>query len=96
MKRFNFLLIFFVVGIFVLTGFCATQAVFAAEEEKILYFNSSGGMLQKAQHKAYFDFYTRDTGIKVIYSSPSNFAKLKMMVESGNIEWDVTELPMRD
>jgi putative spermidine/putrescine transport system substrate-binding protein len=96
MKRFNFFLIFFVVGIFLLTGFYATQNIFAAEEEKILYFNSSGGMLQKAQQKAYFDFYTKDTGIKVIYSSPSNFAKLKMMVESGNIEWDITELPMRD
>jgi putative spermidine/putrescine transport system substrate-binding protein len=92
MKKSNILVIFVAVWIFAFF----TSNNLQAEEEKILYFNSSGGMLQKAQQKAYFDAYEKETGIKVVYSAPSNFAKLKLMVESGNVEWDITELPMRD
>jgi len=96
MKTYKFLSIITMVGIFVSACLCFAKNIQATEEEKVIYFNSSGGMLQKAQQAAYFTFYERDTGIKVIYSAPANFAKLKMMVESGNVEWDITELPMRD
>lgn len=67
-----------------------------AAEEKIVVFNSSGGALDAAQRKVFSDPFEKETGIKVIHTAPVNFAKLKAMVESGNVEWDITELPPRD
>ena len=61
-----------------------------------LFFNSSGGAQEKAQREAYFNPYEKETGVKVVYTAPCKFAKLKLMVESGNVEWDITELPTRD
>jgi putative spermidine/putrescine transport system substrate-binding protein len=66
-----------------------------AAEEKVI-FNSSGGALDEAQRKVFSDPFGKETGIKVIHTAPVNFAKLKAMVESGNVEWDITELPPRD
>src|SRR5438093_7814968 len=32
-----------------------------------------------------------ETGIKIIEATPTNYPKLKAMVESGNVEWDVVD-----
>ena len=58
--------------------------------------NSSGGFLNEALNKSYFDNFTKQTGIKVILTSPASFAKMKTMVDAKNVEWDLAELPPRD
>ncbi|RWH46672.1 MAG: ABC transporter substrate-binding protein [Mesorhizobium sp.] len=50
---------------------------------------SYGGAFQDAQTKAYFEPYTKATGTKVTGTTGSGYAKVKAMVESGNVTWDV-------
>src|SRR5439155_20711914 len=50
-----------------------------------------GGSLVKAQRKAYFEGFEKETGIKIKDDTPPTPAKLKTMVESGNVTWDVIE-----
>ncbi|MBV8472350.1 MAG: ABC transporter substrate-binding protein [Hyphomicrobiales bacterium] len=53
---------------------------------------SWGGALQEAQRKAYFQPFEQSTGIKVIEAEGPDSAKIKAMVDTNNIEWDVAEL----
>lgn len=48
-----------------------------------------GGSFQDCQRKAYFQPFEQETHIKVIESSGPILAKVRAMVESGNVEWDV-------
>jgi putative spermidine/putrescine transport system substrate-binding protein len=50
---------------------------------------SYGGSFQDAQTKAYFEPYAKATGAKVTGTTGSAYAKVKAMVESGNVTWDV-------
>lgn len=58
-------------------------------EESVTYV-SYGGALQKAEEAAWLNPYTAATGIKVVYDSV-DYAKLRAMVESGNVTWDVMQ-----
>jgi len=53
---------------------------------------SWGGALQEAQRKAYFQPFEQLTGIKVIEAEGPDSVKVKAMVDTKNIEWDVAEL----
>lgn len=64
----------------------------ALAQEKVVYINSSGGVLDDINRKIHWDPFTQATGIKVVSSAPVDDAKLKAMVMSGNVEWDVTEI----
>jgi len=50
-----------------------------------------GGSYQAAQRQAFFDPFTKATGIKVVEQS-ADYGKLKVQVESGNVEWDVVDV----
>lgn len=50
---------------------------------------SWGGSYQDSQREAFFKPFEQETGIKVIDTSQPDVAKLKAMVDSGNVEWDV-------
>ena len=54
--------------------------------------NQSGGAQEAASRKAYYTEFENRTGIKVVTTSPPDFGKLRAMVQSGNIEWNLTEL----
>lgn len=54
---------------------------------------SFGGAVQKAQEKAYYAPFTKETGIKVIAGEYNGEqAKIKAMVETQNVTWDVVEV----
>ena len=54
---------------------------------------SFGGAVQKAQEKAYYEPFTKETGIKVIAGEYNGEqAKIKAMVETRNVTWDVIEV----
>lgn len=59
-------------------------------ETRTLYVNSWGGSWTKAQDAAYYKPYTAATGVRVRVVEPVSYSKLKVQVESGNYEWDVT------
>lgn len=64
----------------------------AAAEDVTIVVNGSGGSLAEAIKRIFEDPFTAATGIKVRATAPVSLPKLKAMVESGNVEWDLTEL----
>jgi putative spermidine/putrescine transport system substrate-binding protein len=60
--------------------------------DTVVYINSSGGSPDEAFKKYDWDPFTAATGIKVVSSAPVDNAKLKAMVDSGNVQWDITEI----
>jgi putative spermidine/putrescine transport system substrate-binding protein len=58
--------------------------------------NGSGGTQEAGSRKAFFEEFEKRTGIKVVATSPPNFAKLVAMVKAGNIEWTITELDIEE
>src|SRR5690625_380330 len=52
---------------------------------------SWGGDYQAAQQEAMFKPFEEATGIRLIEDHPVDIGKLKSMVESGNVEWDVVD-----
>jgi putative spermidine/putrescine transport system substrate-binding protein len=51
-----------------------------------------GGAMQDAQTQAYFEPFERLCGIKVRAIPGADTAKVKAMVDTGNVEWDVVQL----
>ena len=51
-----------------------------------------GGTMQETQQKAYFEPFEKISGIKVRPFPGSDPTKIKAMVETGNVEWDLAQL----
>ena len=51
-----------------------------------------GGTMQETQQKAYFEPFEKITGIKVRAFPGSDPTKIKAMVDTGNVEWDMAQL----
>src|SRR5690606_28086804 len=80
---------------FILTGIVALGTSLAStpsRAEETLVVVGQGGSYQEAQRKAFFEPFTKETGIRIIDQSPSDPAKFQAMVESGNVEWDVVDV----
>jgi putative spermidine/putrescine transport system substrate-binding protein len=58
--------------------------------------NDSGGEMQNAMRKAFYDEFEKRYGIKVVATSPVDLGKLRAMVQSDNVEWTVTEIGGQD
>lgn len=58
--------------------------------------NASGGSMGSALRLAYFNDFEKETGIRVVETSPVDIGKLKAMVASGDVEWTVTEIGGQD
>src|SRR6187549_3586711 len=54
--------------------------------------NDSGGEQQAAMRAAFYSEFEKRHGIKVVATSPTDLGKLRAMVASGNVEWNVCEL----
>ena len=54
-----------------------------------------GGTAAQGMKECFFDPFEKETGIKVIMTSPPDVGKIKAQVDSGNIEWDlvITDIP---
>ena len=57
-----------------------------------LVFTAWGGTTQDAQRDAWAKPFTAQTGIVVKQDGPTDYGKLKAMVESGNVAWDVVDV----
>lgn len=73
-----------------LAGVFAFKPSFAQDVTIVV--NGSGGALATMITKIFEEPFTGETGIKVRPTAPVSLPKLKAMVESGNVEWDLTEL----
>jgi putative spermidine/putrescine transport system substrate-binding protein len=54
--------------------------------------NSSGGAVFDVWRKSWWAPFTNKTGVVVSESSPNDFAKLKLAVDSHNVEWNLVEV----
>jgi putative spermidine/putrescine transport system substrate-binding protein len=63
---------------------------------KQLVINASGGSQIASLRQNYFNDFEKDTGIKIVDTSPTDFGKLRAMVESGNVVWNITEIGGQD
>jgi putative spermidine/putrescine transport system substrate-binding protein len=57
---------------------------------------SWGGAFMDAQREAFFAPFQKETGIDVIETTTPEFTKIRVMVESGNTEWDVVNIVPSD
>ncbi|HXZ09141.1 MAG TPA: hypothetical protein VEI25_13905, partial [Paraburkholderia sp.] len=55
-------------------------------------FASWGGTTQSAQQKEWAQPFTQSSGIQVLMDGPTDYGKLKAMVDSGNVQWDVVDV----
>jgi putative spermidine/putrescine transport system substrate-binding protein len=74
----------------------AQQSVKEPAKPDQIVVNDSGGAMGTWMRKAYFDPFEKEYGIRVVETSPVDFGKLRAMVESGNVEWTVTEIGGQD
>lgn len=61
-------------------------------QTRTLYVNTWGGSWTAAEDAAFFKPFTEQTGIRVRTVAPVSYAKLKVQVQSGSYEWDVTSM----
>ena len=76
---------------FMLIGFLFSLISQVAYSGEII-FNWSGGAGGESMWKCYVAPYEKASGNKVIHDSAVNFSKLKAMVKTGNVQWDMAEL----
>ena len=77
------------------TGLFAAPAVWrsaALAEGKTLYVNSYGGVWETSWRKAFFDPFTAASGIVIKTVPGVSFAKLKAEVQTGNYQYDESNL----
>lgn len=55
-------------------------------------FASWGGTTQEEQKKAWADTFTKSTGIKVRQDGPTDYGKIKIMVDNKSVAWDVVDV----
>ena len=55
-------------------------------------FTSWGGALSDAEKAAFTDPFAASKGIEIVNASPTETAKIKAMVQSGNVEWDLVDV----
>jgi putative spermidine/putrescine transport system substrate-binding protein len=67
----------------------------AQSAEKEIVLSSWGGTYEENVIKAMVEPFEKETGIKVVVTSYPDFAKMKAMVDTGNIEWDVVDIEDR-
>lgn len=72
----------------------ATLALTAgtAGAAETLSFVSWGGTTQDAQKSSWADPFSKSSGTAVVMDGPTDYGKLKAMVESGNVQWDVVDV----
>ncbi|MGE0006050.1 MAG: ABC transporter substrate-binding protein [Parvibaculaceae bacterium] len=75
-------------------GFGLSSLTAAADGSVVV--SSWGGSFQAAERKAIFDHFEKATGIDVVDDSGPSLVKIKTMVESGNVQWDVAEVNQGD
>ena len=63
---------------------------------KQLVINASGGSQIASLRENYLNDFEKETGIKIVDTSPTDFGKLRAMVESGNVVWNITEIGGQD
>ncbi len=77
---------------FAFAAVAAFVAVSAPVHADNMVFSSWGGTTQDAQKAAWASPFTEKSGITVVQDGPTDYGKLKAMVEAGEVTWDVVDV----
>lgn len=72
-------------------GTAAVMPLNAHAQKGQLVFANYGGSWEQAMRRAWFEPFTKDTGIQVVSASGNTLGRLQAMVEAKRTEWDVVE-----
>lgn len=64
----------------------------AAAQDRPFTFCSFGGALSETEKQAFMDPFAEMKGIEIAHASPTNYAKIKAMVEANAVEWDLVNV----
>src|SRR3954453_384919 len=64
----------------------------ARAQARAMTFCSWGGALSEFEKTTILDPFAKTKVIEIVHASPTNYAKLKAMVESGHPEWDLVDV----
>jgi putative spermidine/putrescine transport system substrate-binding protein len=78
--------------IIALAAVAATIGFSAPAFSADMVFTSWGGTTQDAQKTAWADKFTDSSGIKVVQDGPTDYGKIKAMVEANAVNWDVVDV----
>ncbi|ESZ26118.1 ABC transporter substrate-binding protein [Mesorhizobium sp. M0761] len=78
----------------ILTGLLAGLLAATAAKADEMAFTSWGGTTQEAQTKSWAAPFEASSSIKVLQDGPTDYGKLKAMVDAGNVTWDVVDVEM--
>lgn len=73
-----------------MAGACLSLS--AARAETSLVFTSWGGSTEDMQEKYWLLPFTKESGVAVQKDGPTNYGKLKAMIDTGNVAWDVVDV----
>ncbi|WP_446897944.1 ABC transporter substrate-binding protein [Clostridium sp. LBM24168] len=80
--------------ILILFGFsgCGSSSKSSGSNDKQLVIVDWGGAYSDARKKANYESFEKKYGVKIVVVNPTDYGKLKAMVQSGNVEWDVVNV----
>lgn len=67
-------------------------AVIVPAQAEQMTFTSWGGTTQDAEQAAWGDPFAAQEGVTVLQAGPTDYGKIKAMVQSGNVAWDVVDV----
>lgn len=70
----------------------AATVLSSAAHSADLVFSGWGGTTQDVEKAEWADKFTAKTGINVLQDGPTDYGKIKAMVEAGNVTWDVVDV----
>jgi putative spermidine/putrescine transport system substrate-binding protein len=62
----------------------------AQQGQRLVYANW-GGSWEQAMKKAWWEPFTKETGIQIVGATGNNLGRLQAMVDAGKVEWDLVE-----
>src|SRR5258706_6331258 len=69
----------------------AAPAIVSAQQSQRLVYANWGGSLEQAMKKAWWEPFTKETGIQIVGATGNNLGRLQAMVDAGKVEWDLVE-----
>lgn len=76
----------------ILTAIALTLSMSGAAFAQDMVFTSWGGTTQDAQKAAWADKFTSEKGVNVLQDGPTDYGKIKAMVEANGVTWDVVDV----
>jgi putative spermidine/putrescine transport system substrate-binding protein len=76
----------------IIAAIAATLSLSTQVRAEDMVFTSWGGTTQDVQKAAWADKFTETSGVAVLQDGPTDYGKIKAMVEAAGVTWDVVDV----